>query len=87
MQGLRACLHFFLSSLLSLVRGVKMATVSQRYVFTRVAGLVVYSVFLRVAHFTVTVRNEARVDLVLIKLFLLYYVNHVLLMLANIFKA
>ena len=64
-----------------------MATVSQRYVFTRIAGFVAYSVFVRIAHFTVTGRNEARVDLVLIHLFLLYYVNHVLLMLTNIFKA
>ena len=84
----RACAHVSTrSSLLSLVRGVKMATVSQRYVFTRVTGFVAYSVFLRVAHFTVTGRNEARVDLALIHLFLLYYVNLVLLMLTNIFKA
>ena len=31
-----SCLHFFRASRLSLVRGEKMATVSQRYVFTRV---------------------------------------------------
>ena len=32
-----------------------------------------------IAHFTVTVGNEAGVDLVLIQPCLLYYVNHVLL--------
>ena len=42
---------------------------------------------LKVAHFTVTGENEARVDLVLIHPFLLYYVNHVVLMLTCIFQA
>ena len=32
------------------------------------------------AHFTVTGANEAGVDLVLIQPFLLYYVNHVVVM-------
>ena len=40
-----------------------------------------------VAHFTVTDGNEAGVDLVLIQPFLLYYLNHVVLMLASIFFA
>ena len=40
----------------------------------------------RIVHFTVTAENEARVDLVLIQPFLLYYVNHVALMLTSIFK-
>ena len=39
-----------------------------------------------IAHFTVTGENEAGVDLVLIQPFLLYYVNHVFLMLTSIFK-
>ena len=34
-----------------------------------------------IAHFTVTGGNEAGVDLVLIQLSLLYYVNHVVVML------
>ena len=38
-----------------------------------------------IAHFTVTVGNEAGVDLVLIQPFLLYYVKHVFLMLTSIF--
>ena len=41
---------------------------------------------LKVAHFTVTGENEATVDLVLIHPFLLYYVNHVVLMLTCIFE-
>ena len=36
---------------------------------------------LRIVHFTVTGGNEAGVDLFLIQPFLLYYVNHVFLML------
>ena len=40
-----------------------------------------------IVHFTVTGRNEAGVHLVLIQLFLLYNVNHVVLMLASIFLA
>ena len=36
-------------------------------------------------HFTVTVANEAEVDLVLIQPFLLYYVNHAVLMLTSFF--
>ena len=40
-----------------------------------------------IAHFTVAGENEAGVDLVLIQPFLLYYVNHVFLMLTSIFKA
>ena len=47
------------------------------------AGFEAYSVFLRIAHFTVT-GYEARVDLVLIHFFLLYSVNHALLMPTNI---
>ena len=43
--------------------------------------------FLLIANFTVTGGNEAGVDLVLIQPFLLYYVNHVVLMLSSIFKA
>ena len=39
-----------------------------------------------IAHFTVTVGNEARVDLVLIQPFLLYYVNQVVVMLTSVFK-
>ena len=39
-----------------------------------------------IAHFTVAGENEAGVDLVLIQPFLLYYVNHVFLMLTSIFK-
>ena len=38
-----------------------------------------------IAHFTVAGENEAGVDLVLIQPFLLYYVNHVFLMLTSIF--
>ena len=38
-----------------------------------------------IAHFTVTGENEARVDLVLLQPFLLYYVNHVVLMITSIF--
>ena len=40
---------------------------------------------LEIAHFTVAGENEAGVDLVLIQPFLLYYVNHVFLMLTSIF--
>ena len=47
------------------------------------AGFEAYSVFLRIAHFTVT-GYEARVDLVLIHFFLLYSVNHALLMQTDI---
>ena len=43
--------------------------------------------FLLIAHFTVTGGNEARVDLVLIQPFLLFSVNHVVLMLSSIFKS
>ena len=38
-----------------------------------------------ITHFTVAGENEAGVDLVLIQPFLLYYVNHVFLMLTSIF--
>ena len=38
-----------------------------------------------IAHFTVTVGNEAGVDLVLIQPCLLYYVNHVFVILNSIF--
>ena len=38
------------------------------------------------AHFTVTGANEAGVDLVLIQPFLLYYVNHVVVMLTFFFS-
>ena len=41
----------------------------------------------RIAHFTVTVGNEAGVDLVLIQPCLLYYVNHVFVILNSIFLA
>ena len=41
--------------------------------------------FTLIAHFTVAGETEAGVDLVLIQPFLLYYVNHVFLMLTNIF--
>ena len=40
-----------------------------------------------IAHFTVTGANEAGIDLVLIRPFLLYYVNHVVVMLTIIFSA
>ena len=43
------------------------------------------SLFGQIAHFTVAGENEAGVDLVLIQPFLLYYVNHVFLMLTSIF--
>ena len=36
-----------------------------------------------IAHFTVTGENEVGVDLVLIQPFLLYYVNHFVLMLTS----
>ena len=39
-----------------------------------------------VVHFTVTVANEAEIDLVLIQPFLLYFVNHAVLMLTNFFN-
>ena len=38
-----------------------------------------------IVHFTVTGGNEAGVDLVLIQSFLLYYINHVFLVLTGIF--
>ena len=41
----------------------------------------------RIAHFTVTGANEAGVGLVLLRPFLLYYVNHVVVMLTIIFSA
>ena len=41
--------------------------------------------YLAIAHFTVAGENEAGIDLVLIQPFLLYYVNHVFLMLTSIF--
>ena len=41
---------------------------------------------LQIAHFTVTVGNEAGVDLVLIQPCLLCYVNHVFVILNSIFK-
>ena len=41
--------------------------------------------FWAIAQFTVTGGNEAGVDLVLIQLCLLYYVNRVVLMLTSIF--
>ena len=40
-----------------------------------------------IAHFTVTIGNEAGVDLVLIQPSLLYYVNHVFVILNSIFLA
>ena len=40
---------------------------------------------LAIAHFTVTDGNEAGVDLVLIQSCLLYYVNHVFVILNSIF--
>ena len=40
---------------------------------------------LTIAHFTVTVGNEAGADLVLIQPCLLYYVNHVFVILNSIF--
>ena len=46
-----------------------------------------FATFKGIAHFTVEGENEAGVDLVLIQPFLLYYVNHVFLMLTSIFKA
>ena len=46
----------------------------------------IMNVELLIAHFTVTVGSEAGVDLVLIQPFLLYYLNHVFLMLTSIFK-
>ena len=64
----------------SLVRGVKNGHYFTPYVFTRVC-CICSRFFFRIAHFTVTGRNEAGADLVLIQPFLLYYVNHVLLML------
>ena len=39
-----------------------------------------------ITHLSVTVGNEARVDLVLIRSSLLHNVNHVVLMLTSIFK-
>ena len=39
-----------------------------------------------IAHFTVTVGNEAGVDLVLIQPFFLYHVNQVVVMLTSVFK-
>ena len=39
----------------------------------------------RISHFTVSGGNEAGADIVLIQPFLLYYANHVLLMLTCIF--
>ena len=39
-----------------------------------------------IAHFTVKGANEAGVDLVLIQPFLLYYVNHIVVMLTSSFK-
>ena len=46
--------------------------------------LLFYSAIL-IAHFAVAVANEAGVDLVLMQPFLLYYVNHVGVMLTSIF--
>ena len=46
-----------------------------------------YNVNFLIAHFTVTGANEAGVDLVLIRPFLLYYVNHVVVVLTIIFLA
>ena len=46
---------------------------------------VVFSVKIQLAHFTVTDGSEAGVDLALMQPFLLYYVNHVVLMLTSIF--
>ena len=43
--------------------------------------------FWAIAQFTVTGGNETGVDLVLIQLCLLYYVNRVVLMLTSIFSA
>ena len=40
-----------------------------------------------IAHFTVKGGNEAGVDLVLIQPFLLYYVNHIVVMLTSMFQA
>ena len=56
-----------------------------------VSGVVKYRLFSQatlasqIAHFTVTVGNEAGVDLVLIQPRLLYYVNHVFVILNSIF--
>ena len=44
------------------------------------------NVLMTITHFTVAGENKAGVDLVLIQPFLLYYVNHVFLMLTSIFK-
>ena len=41
---------------------------------------------IEIALFTVTVANEARVDLALIQPFLLYYAKRVVVMLTSIFK-
>ena len=41
---------------------------------------------IEIAFFTVTVANEARVDLALIQPFLLYYAKRVVVMLTSIFK-
>ena len=43
-------------------------------------------IVISIAHFTVTSENETGVDYVLIQPSLLYYVNHVFLMLTSIFK-
>ena len=47
--------------------------------------LLFYSAIPLIAHFAVTVANETGVDLVLMQPFLLYYVNHVGVMLTSIF--
>ena len=55
---------------------------SNEVLINTIFGLVSYTVskLFEIAHFTVTVGNEAGVDLVLIQPFLLYYVNHVVVM-------
>jgi len=40
--------------------------------------------FMQIAHFTVTGENEVGVELVLTQPFLLYYVNHVVLILTTV---
>ena len=60
------------------------SSLSEGLVFSDTYLQITLSMFL-IAHFTVVGENEAGVDLVLIQPFLLYYVNHVFLMLTSIF--
>ena len=48
--------------------------------------IVQFHICVPIAHFTVKGGNEAGVDLVLIQPFLLYYVNHIVVMLTSSFK-